>query len=324
LSDEPPRLAEDELSREEEQAARSTLRYVVRFLAVLAVLAGLALAITSQLGSLPDISWHFRPGWLALAVACFVALQMLHAAIWRLIIRWLHGELEWSRCLAIWSASNMGKYVPTSLLAFVMRVTMTEHAGVPKRVTSASIVYELALVMTAAVTVGAYGVIQLPELQGEAVRWLVLGLPLVAFLVLQPKVFRRVAEVLLNRMKSEPLPETLSLGRILVIAALYCGSLLIAGLGTYAFAQTLVHVGAADAATAVAAFSLGLVLSYVGFLLPAGIGAREAAFTAALAPAMPATVAVAVAIGVRLVQMAIEVVFALVTPVLARRRERTG
>lgn len=309
-----------ELSRDEQRAARSTLRDVARFLLVLAVLACVALAVVSQLGDLPAIRWHFRPLWLLVAIAAIAVLQFLHAAIWRRLVLWLHGDLEPARSRAVWSASNMGKYVPTSLLAWVMRISMAERAGVPRRVTSASVVYELSLIVAASVAVGAYGVIELPELHGHAIRWLVLGVPLLALVAVHPRVFRPIGDAILRRAGSEPLPETLSARRVLLVAAWYAGSLVIAGLGTYAFARSLHPVAAGDVPTVIAAFSLGLALSFVAFVLPAGLGAREAGFAAALAPALPSAVAVAVAIGVRLVQISVEVVYALVTPWLARRR----
>jgi hypothetical protein len=314
----PDRL---ELSAEEERAARSTLRHLARFLAVLAVGACVGVAIAAQLGDLPDIEWHFRPLWLAAAAVGIALLQFLHAAIWRRLVAWLHGgELGPARSRAIWSASNMGKYVPTSLLAWVMRVTMADHAGVPRRVTSATLVYELALIVAAAVAVGAYGVVQLEDLEGEPLRWAVVAVPLLALAAVHPRVFRPLADRLLRRVRSEPLPATLSEGRVLLVALWYAGSLVVAGAATYAFARSLHPVDSADIPMVIAAFSIGLAASFVAFVIPAGLGAREAAFAAALAPALPPAVAVAVAIGVRLLQISVEVAYALVTPWLARRR----
>jgi hypothetical protein len=315
--------ANGQISREEEQAARSALRHVLRFAVVLLVLASVGFAIFTQVGHLPDIAWHFSPGWLVLGVACFATLQFVHAGIWRMIVASLHGHVEPARSRAIWSVSNMGKYVPTSLLAWVMRVTLAERVGVPKRVTAASLVYEVALVVAAALAVGAYGVIEMPDLAGHDIRWLVVLAPLAALVALHPRIFRRVADMLLARTGRESLPETLSMPRVLTIGGYYAGSLLVAGAGTYAFARMLHPVAAADIPLVVASFALGLALSFIGFVLPAGLGAREAAFTAALAPALPTAVAVAVAVGVRLLQMTIEVVYALVTPVIANRRSGT-
>jgi glycosyltransferase 2 family protein len=314
----------ERISHEEEQAARSTLGYVWRFVAVLLVLAGLGFAIVKQVGHLPQIDWHFSAGWLVLAVVCFALLQFIHAGIWRLILRCLHGHVESTRSRAIWSTSNMGKYVPTSLLAWVMRITMADRVGVPRRVTGASLVYEVALLVTACTVIGAYGVIQLPDLHGESVRWLVVLAPVAALIALHPRVFQPVADIALKRAGREPLPTTLSVAQNLMICAAYAASLLVAGAGTYSFAHALHPVSSGDIPTVVAAFAIGLGLSFIGFILPAGIGAREAGFTAALAPALPTGVALAVAVGVRLLQMAIEVVYALVTPVIAARRSESA
>ena len=56
----------------------------------------------------------------------------------------------------------------------VGRMVMAEKEGVPKRVTLASIVYELVLGFGTAVMVGAYFVIQLPELEHQPARYAVL------------------------------------------------------------------------------------------------------------------------------------------------------
>jgi len=59
--------------------------------------------------------------------------------------------------------------------------------------------------------------------------------------------------------------------------------------------------------------------SVIAFVLPGGLGAREGAVVAALSPVLPLTVAAAVAVGVRIAQIGVELLWASVTPVLARR-----
>jgi hypothetical protein len=311
------------LTNEEEAAARSSLHAVGRIVVVVLLLAGVGFGITVQVGHLPDIDWHLRPGWLVVSALAFAALQLVHAALWRLILVDLHGHIGFARGVALWSVSALGKYVPTSVLLFVTRIAMAEKAGVPRRVTAASMAYELPITTAAALAVGAYGVIQLPDLAGQPLRWAVVAAPLVALATMHPHVFGSVARFLLRRMGSEEeMPELLSVPRVAGLAALYALSFLIAGLGTYAFARALHPVSGGDIPTVIASFAIALVLSYVGFLLPAGIGAREAGYTAALATALPTAVALAVAVGVRLLQMAIEVIFALIAPLVARRVER--
>jgi hypothetical protein len=310
-----------QLSAEEEGQARSTLRYVGYAVLSVAVLGSIAGVLVDQVGKLPHIHWRFAPGWLALSVLGFACLQLTHAALWRQIVVALHGHIGPARSRAIWSVSQLAKYVPTSMLMPVTRMTMAARAGVPRTVTAASMVYELPLVMTASVIVSAYYVLRIPQVEHHAWRWALLAIPVVALVVLDPRVFRPLGDMALRRLGRGTLPQTLSRRRVLAIAALYVGTLVLAGAATYAFARALHPVGASGLPPIFASFGVALFLSYAGFLLPAGLGAREAGFTAALSLALPTAVALAVAIGVRLVQMALEVLYGVLTPVVARRVE---
>ena len=118
-------------------------------------------------------------------------------------------------------------------------------------------------------------------------RWLIVAAPAVALAALHPRVFRHVGDALLRRMGREPLPQTLSMPRVLGVWALYCLSFLVAGVGTYAFCRALHPVDTSDVPLVFASFAIALALSYFGFLLPAGIGAREAGFTDTTIWSMP-------------------------------------
>ena len=97
--------------------------------------------------------------------------------------------------------------------------------------------------------------------------------------------------------------------------------MLIAGLSLYALAQSFYPVGIADLPTMVGAFGVATAFSFLAFLLPGGLVAREAAMTLALSPIMPPAPALAIAVVSRILQLALEVVFAVVTPLLARTRD---
>ena len=137
-------------------------------------------------------------------------------------------------------------------------------------------------------------------------------------------MFHRIADYGLHRLGRQPLPLSLSRARVLEFLVLYALAMLIAGFGTYALAHALHAIPNSHIATCIAAYSVGFAASLIAFILPGGLGAREAALAAALAPALPPIVALAVAVAVRLVQMAVEVAFAFVTPVLAKRATGRG
>jgi uncharacterized membrane protein YbhN (UPF0104 family) len=308
------------LTGEEEAEVRRDLRFLLRGAVVLLVVAFVVLAVVAEIGRMPDVELHFAPGWLALAVVGFVIPQIICAEAWRHILAGLGEHLPFMRGNAIWNVSNLARYVPTSMLLFVVRVRLCSSAGVPGQRTIASLVYEVPVMLTGALCVGAWFVVRLPQLESVgAVRWAVFALPIAALVIVHPAVFRPIGDRLARRMGREPLTQLLSFPQVLRFVFLYAIGFVIAGLATYALVAGVYHVDPADLPVIVGAFSAMFVVSVFAFILPGGLGAREVAFAAALAPVLPTSVAVAVAVAVRLLQMGIEVLLAVATPLIAQR-----
>jgi glycosyltransferase 2 family protein len=290
-----------------------------------AVIVGcLAAAIASQWSKLPDINWRFAPGWLALSLAALVAFQFVHATLWVLMVRALGTPIQATRGRAVWSLTLLARYVPTNIALAVSRMALAEREGVPKRICGASIVYELGFTFGGAAALGAYFVVTLPDLSDEPLRWLALAAPVLSLVALDPAIFHRFADAALTRLGRATLPLSLSRLQVLGFFAAFAASFLIAGFAVYAFAEAIHGVAGDDIPTTIGAYSVGFAASVVAFVLPGGLGAREGAMAAALSPALPFAVALAVAVGIRLAQMGIEVLYAAITPVLARRTSRAG
>lgn len=288
------------------------------------VVLGVAVAMVAGLGDFPDVNWRIRPVALALAAIGLSVLLVGSAEIWRRVLRALGPELRPLPAQEIWFVSELGRYVPTSLLLPMLRVAMCGKDGVPGRITSASIVYEIALFLVANLALAAYFVITLPDLAGDWERWLVVAIPVMALVALQPRIFHPLADGLLVRLGRDPLPLSLPGRRVIEFAALYLAGMVVGGLAVYCLAQSVYPVGADDLPTVVGSLAIGTGFSIVAFIVPGGLGAREAAMALALSSVMPTAPAVAVAVLSRLVQLGLEVFFALVTLWLARRASATG
>lgn len=301
------------------RASHPRLRLVIGIGVPVLVLACLGLAVASQWSKLPNLKWHFEVGWLLLSLSAFAVFQYAQAQLYVVMMHALGTPLNPVRGRAIWCVTLLGRYVPTSVMLAVSRMALAQREGVPKRVSFASFVYEMGLTFTAAVIVGAYFFVQLPSLRHDPERFAALVLPVIALVALDPRVFHRLADLALQRLGRERLPLSLSRRRVFSFLVLYALAMVVAGFGVYTFARAIHPVGASHLTTVVASYSVGFAVSLLAFVLPGGLGAREAAMAAALSPAIGLTVGIAVAVAVRLEQMLIELVFAGVTPLLARR-----
>jgi glycosyltransferase 2 family protein len=287
-------------------------------IAIVIVLA-VTLAVVAATGDFPSVDFHLRPLGLLLALAGMVLYLVGSAEAWRRLLHALGPKLGPVRGAAIWFASGLGRYVPAALLLPVLRMAMCERAGVRKGICFASIAYELVLLFTASLILSAYFVITLPDLEGVWERYLVLVLPVLGVIALQPRIFHTVADKTLDRLGRDPLPVALPGRRVAPFLGVYALVLVAAGFGVYGLAMCLYPVGTDDLPTIVGSYSVANTLSILAFVIPGGLGAREAAMTAALSPVMPTAPAIGVAVLSRIVQVGLEVLFASsLAPVLTR------
>lgn len=290
-----------------------------RILITLLVVVGILVFLIGQVDRLPDFRFEPRPVWLLPAVALMLIFYAIQATAWAAIARALGGRIDGRAGRAVWGKSMLSRYIGTSAMMVVGRVVLAGRLGVGRRVCVASIVYELAIGISVAATVGATVVIGLPFLAETPFRFAVLGILPVALAALHPQVFRPFADRVLRRFDREPLPVVLTFGAVLRFVPVYLVVWSCAGLALFCVASAAVPISAADliqvAASQPAAFCVGLA----AFMVPSGLGAREAALTLALTVVLPLPVAAAIAVAFRLFQVLIEVVFTGVVVGLARR-----
>lgn len=286
----------------------------------LVVLLGVGLAVWGSLSEFPSIDWRWRPVSLGLGILGYGLFLVVNALLWRRLLGTLGPKLPRLPATTIWFVSGLGRFVPTSLLTPMIRTAMAEREGVPKRVCIVSVAYEVALALTAALVVGAYFIVDLPDLRGDWERFLAIAFPLIAIVALQPRIFHRLTEWVLHRLGRRSIPDALPPARILEFLVLYCLVYVLAGLSTYALGQSIYPMGTDDIPTVLGAFAVGTTLGVIAFVLPAGLVAREAGLAVALSPIMPTAPAVAIAVFSRIVQIAMEVLIATVTQLAVRRR----
>jgi glycosyltransferase 2 family protein len=285
-------------------------------------LVGIFLAgfLATQWGRLPDYDWEFRPGWLAVSGAGVALFYVIQCEAWRGILASLGEHLDARVARAIWGKSLIARYVPTNALMVVGRVVMAERHGVAKRACLASIVYEIGLAVMTAVIVGAYFVITLPQLEDRQARYAILVVVPLALVALHPRVFRPLADFALRKLGRASLPATLPMGRVLELALVYMLGWVAIGLGVVGFAAALHPLDAGDVAYAGAAYPVAFCVAVATFVVPGGLGTRDAALAVSLSAVLPGAVATAIAVGFRIFQTLIELLYVAAVTALARRR----
>ncbi len=282
----------------------------------------LVLTVVNQWAEIQDQGVHFHVVWLIPAFVVLPVFFALNAVGWDLILRFLGHKLGFGRAQVAWGQPLLARYVPGSVLYVLGRVLLSERAGVPRRITIASIVYEQALQATSAICVAAYFVISHPDLQGQPLRWAVLLLIPLLIALLHPRVFGPLANRVLRAFGREPLPEVMPLRGVLAVLAFYALNWGVVAVGLYCVARSVSTISTSDILVVGAAQAIGYVAALATLVAPAGLGVRDAAFAWAVKVAAPGSsfaIGSLIAIAVRGVLTVVEVLYVLAVTALGRR-----
>jgi hypothetical protein len=298
------------------------LRIALQLGVAILIFGFLVVTVADQWGELKDKGVQFELIWLLPALAVLPLFYVLGAVGWDLILRFLGYRLSPVRAQVAWGQPLLARYVPGSVLYLLGRLVLSERAGVPRRITLASIVYEQAISAAAGVAFASYFLISHPDLQGQPLRWAVVLVVPAAIVVLSPRVFGPLSSRVLRAFGREPLPEMLPLRGVITMLAFYGLNWAVASVGVY-FAARSVHYIPPDKILVVgSAQAFGVVAAMVTLVAPAGLGVRDAAFAWAVKVALPSgsfAVGAVIAIAVRATLTVVELIYVGVVTLLGRK-----
>lgn len=299
-----------------------SVRLAIQLGIAVLVFGFLVLTVVNQWAEIKDEGVHFHVAWLIPAFVILPCFYALSALGWDLILRFLGYRIGVRQAQVAWGQPLLARYVPGSVLYVLGRVLLSERAGVPRRITIASIVYEQAISATSAIAVAAYFFISHPDLQGEPLRWAVLLLIPALITLLSPAVFRPLADRALRSFGRDPLPEVISLRGVIALLAFYSLNWGVVAVGIYCVARSVSTIPASDIPVVGSAQAVGYVAALVTLIAPAGLGIRDAAFAWAVKVAVPGNsfaIGSLIAIAVRGVLTVVEVIFVAIVTALGRR-----
>jgi glycosyltransferase 2 family protein len=282
----------------------------------------LVLTVIDQWAEIKSEGVHFHVGWLIPGILIMPLFFVVSAFGWELILRFLGQSIGFGRAQVAWGQPLLARYVPGSVLYVLGRVLLSERAGVPRRITIASIVYEQAISATSAIVVAAYFIVNHPDLQSQPARWVVvLAIP-AAIVILHPRVFGPLANRALKAFGREPLPAAVPLHGVVGLVALYSLNWVVIALGIYCVARSVTFIPFDDILLVGSAQAIGYFAALVTLVAPAGLGVRDAAFAWGLKAALPSksfALGSLIAIVVRGVMTVGELIYVGVVTLLGRR-----
>lgn len=272
--------------------------------------------------ALSRLHWYSVAGAALAAVAgagCFMLA-------WRELLADLGSRLPLLAAIRVMFVAQLAKYLPGALWAFAAQVELGNDYQVPRRRSASAVVTALAVSLGTGLLIAA---VALPLTSASAARhywWAIAVTPLI-LICLCPPVLGRLLDRALALIRQPPLerrPSALGLARAL---AWTVPGWLFWGLQAWLLVRDTTGQGTHVLLISIGAFALAWSAGILVVVFPGGIGPRELALIAALAPVAPRGTALAVALVSRVVMTGSDLFWGgtgIVIGRLTRRAIRTG
>ena len=240
-------------------------------------------------------------GWdVAGAAMCAIAGLGCMMLAWRALLADLGSRLPLPAAIRVMFVGQLGKYVPGAVWAVAAQVELARDYAVPRRRSATASLVSMAV--TLVVGLVAAGV-TLPLVSAHAVRqyWWVLAVTPLVVVCLYPPVIKFGLDRVLRVLRRAPLEG--SVGRGGMARALGWTTLGWLFYGAHAWFLISVFAGKSGHtfALSLGAYALAWAVGFLIIFFPGGIGPREVALIAVLAPVMPSASALVVALVSRVV-----------------------
>jgi len=259
------------------------------------------------------------------AALCAIAGLFCMMLAWRALLADLGSPLPLPAAIRVMFIGQLGKYVPGAVWAVAAQVELARDYDVPRRRSATASLVGMATTLVMALVAAG---VTLPLTSASAARhyWWVLAITPLAVACLYPPVIKFGLDLVLKVVRRPPLEKSVSVrGMARALAWTALGWLFYGVHAWLLISEFARHGGGWD----VFALSLGgYALAWsVGFLIiffPGGIGPREWALIAVLAPVMSSASALVVALASRVVMSVGDLVWAGVGLAIGRAHSRSA
>jgi uncharacterized membrane protein YbhN (UPF0104 family) len=242
-----------------------------------------------------------RMDWLTVASAGAAALAgsgcMLMA--WRTLLADLGSQLTVKAATRVISVSQLGKYVPGAVWAFAAQLELANDYEVPRRRCATTVVTSLAVTLGVGLLMAAV-TLSLTSSAAAAHYWWALAVAPLLVALFFPPVLSRVINLVLVLLRRPPLERHPTGAGIAKAVTWTVAGWLLWGFQAWLLLHDVTGKGMGVLLVSIGAYALAWSAGTMVVIFPGGIGPRELALIAALAPVATRGPALVVAVLSRL------------------------
>jgi uncharacterized membrane protein YbhN (UPF0104 family) len=264
----------------------------VRYLLITAVVACAVWYFVRIWGEVQLALQEMQPWRVATSFFVLLVGMALNVLSWTTILRGLGHPVPVVRGAQIMLVGQLGKYVPGSVWAYLAQMELGRQYGVARARVLVTSLYAAGIGVVCSLALGAVALPQIASGHPELL-WLFALLP-VGLVCLHPAVMTWLANLALKIFRRPPLEHRVRF-KTISLAVMWCLASYL-GYGVHLWLLSGEGVEFTSVLLMSAAISLGFTAGLLAFILPSGVGVREAVLIGLLGAMMTTAEASAVAL----------------------------
>lgn len=291
------------------------IKKVIFSLFVLLIFWFLAKNISGNLGVIRSFNWNFSFQDLLLIFVTFTGIYLTNILSWQVLLKAVGVKLPFIKNLKIWLLSNATRLLPGGIWQYPSKIVMLEKEGV-KRNTSL-----IAVIMETLFTLSFGSVIVFATLPFWGIPekfsylnnflWLFLASPILAVLMLHPKLVKILVSYLakIRKTKIEFKGVKFSKKDLIVASLLFFLKFLVFGVAFFVLFNIVYPLTPSLFPVLVGTLTLSWIIGFLAVFAPAGLGVTELTLVLLLSPHFPLGVASLMAVVFRVALLLFEGIF---------------
>ncbi|MCL5438924.1 MAG: DUF2079 domain-containing protein [Patescibacteria group bacterium] len=247
---------------------------------------------------------HTNFALLVLGVLCFFSYFFTRAILWKQILKQKGYEIPLKELSFLWEISQIKRFVPGNIWSFLGMTVIFSKRGVSKKDIAVSFLAEGVLLVVACAIFSFFSLPFIFFILTPVVHvglWMIF-VALFLFIVISVSIYKFYSQ-LLSVLKGFSI---WSLVFLLMISIL---CLFFFGIGTYFTISSIVFLEPYYLLTFIGFFVFSLMIGYLSFITPMGLGVREGIMTIGLAKFIPLSLAGLGSIFARVILILSEIIF---------------
>ncbi len=256
--------------------------------------------------------WDVNYYLLVFSFILMVANSLVISLGWNLILRLLGAVVGYRKALKIYLLTELGKYIPGKIWTMVGKVYFLEKEGVAGVKAATSVVVRLAIHVVSGLLIFLVSLLfWTPAESVRRVYFLFFLLPL-GLLFLHPSVFGRTLNFALKRLKRDSIKFTLKYEHIILLIFFWCGWWVLTGISIYFLIVSIYPLSSALLPAIIGICAITWLAGFFSFIVPAGLGIIEGMVVLLLSLYLPVYMATLIALLIRVLRTANNVLCAAV------------